>query len=361
MSSINIGFDFDDCIVQCYSIMPVILFLEVLLEEEIQILAEPLPPVMIKTVARFKEKFYENLAENEIKTGGTIIRPSILKILPELLKKRYEKEIEKLFIYSNNQDINLINIIDHVMALALTKLPNPVPELYLIKESKNGHLQTFVPRVHKMAPCRSSEKLIGFSYKEKTFNGIQTCLRKPISESELFYLDDTLDHTDLINKLKLGKGYIQTSRYNIKIKNSKIAEIFIKSFSKDFFNINNILGSIFLRAFSRMEDIFIKNNPRSFKFNPLGTESEKKLIELLTKSLSHISPKVNNRSKDKMGEKDVIADVKNIRTALNLNNLQSSYMVSTPAVLNTAAAYGQTLQGGGNLTRKMKRKVHEAR
>jgi hypothetical protein len=212
-----------------------------------------------------------------------------------------------------------------------------------------------------MAPCRYSEKLIGFSYKEKTFNGIQTCLRKPISESELFYLDDTLDHTDLINKLELGKGYIQTSRYNIKIKNSKIAEIFIKSFSKDFFNINNILGSIFLRAFSRMEDIFIKNNPRSFKFNPLGTESEKKLIELLTKSLSHISPKVNNRSKDKMGEKDVIADVKNIRTALNLNNLQSSYMVSTPAVLNTAAAYGQTLQGGGNLTRKMKRKVHEAR
>jgi hypothetical protein len=364
MSSTYIGFDFDDCIAQCYSIMPVILFLEVMLEEEIKNLAEPMPPLMLKTVASFKEKFYENLAENEVQMKGTIIRPSILKILPELLKQRFEKKIEQLFIYSNNQDINLINLIDHVMALTLTKLPIPVPEAHLIKDANTGRLQTFLPRVHKMAPCRSSEKLIGFSYKEKTFSGVQTCLRKSIKESELWYLDDTLDHTDLINKLGLGKGYIQTSRYNIKMRNSKIAEIIVNSFPKEFFDINSLLGSIFLRAYSKLENIFIKNSPISFKFNPGPTDTEKKLIENLTKSLNRISPKVNNRSKEKLTEKEVDEDIKMIRSGLKLNEMPANYLTPPPNIISTSSAYGQPLQGGRyrrRVTRKMRRKVREAK
>ena len=360
MYSKHIGFDFDGCITESYSIMPVIFFLEVILKEEIKNTVEPLP-ILVKNALTFHiNNFYNNIAENELITGGTIFRPSILKILPELLKQRFEKKIDTLFIYSNNQDLKLINIIDHILALIFTKLTPPVPEIHLIKEVETGYLHTLAPRIHKLAPCRSSEKLIGFSYKEKTFNGIQTCLRKSMNESELLFLDDTRDHTDLVNKLGLGKQYIQTSKYEIKMKNSKIAEILFKSFPKEYFISNNLMGSIFLKAYSKLEKIFIKDNS---KLNIIESIHKKIGIDFLTKSLSKISPKATNKSKQKWSESQKESDTKKLRALLNLKESSPAYLIPAPNMVATTAAYGQTLRGGAYnkcITRKKKRKVHEA-
>ena len=376
MSSKYIGFDFDGCITESYSIMPIILFLEGLLPDEIRRFTEPIPPTVKNSFTLFKNRFYNRLALNEVKTGGTLIRPSFLKILPELLKQRSEHKIEKLFIYSNNQNHDLINAVDHILALTLNKLATPVPEAQLIKAPENGRLQTFEPRIHKTAPCRYSEKEQSDYFKEKTFQGIQTCLGKSISESELWFLDDTHDHVDLVNKLGLGRRYIETKKYEIKLKNPKLAEMIVLSFPKDCFSRTTLSGRIFMQAYSKLENIFIKGDPderylikKNPRFNPVGTEDEKKLTELLATSLRSISPNVNIRSKDKWSVNETETDADKLRKALNMDYSVPGYLMPPPNPIESAAAYGETLQGGGRggakarrrITHKKKRKARGAK
>ncbi len=352
--------------------MPLILFLEGLLPDEIRRFTEPIPPAVKNSFTLFKNRFYNRLALNEVKTGGTLIRPSFLKILPELLKQRSENKIEKLFIYSNNQNHDLINAIDHILALTLNKLANPVPDAQLIKATDTGRLQTFEPRIHKTAPCRYSEKEQSDYFKEKTFQGIQTCLGKSISESELWFLDDTHDHVDLVNKLGLGRRYIETKKYEIKLKNPKLAEMIVLSFPKDCFSRNTLSGRIFMQAYSKLENIFIKGDPderylikKNPRFNPVGTEDEKKLTELLATSLRSISPNVNIRSKDKWSVNETETDTDKLRKALNMDYSVPGYLMPPPNPIESAAAYGETLQGGAKarrrVTHKKKRKARGAK
>lgn len=368
MSSVYIGFDFDGCMAECYSLMPIIFLLEVLIPEELNKLVGR---EYIELKAAFKKctaDFYANVAINEVKTGGTLIRPSLLKVLPELLKERRENKIGNLFIYSNNQDSKLIDIVDHILALALVNLSSPVPEKDLVKDADTGRLQVFEPRVHRNAGCRSSEKILGFSYKEKTVKGIQVCLNKSINESELWFLDDTRDHTDLVNRLGLGKRYIETSKYEIKLKNLKIAEIFVRSFSKDCFDIAKPMGTVFLRAYSALEGIFVKtdSDKSGSRFNPLATDTDKKVIERLTYSMRIISPKASGRSKEKWTDKETQRDTDKLQKSLSMKFNQPKHLNPPADMAETATAYGQTMEGGryrnrGSVTRRMRRKVHEAK
>ena len=102
MTSINIGFDFDGVITDGYSILPITLLLEGFIADEIKKSVVPVPKDIKDALSMYKERFYNRVAANEVATGGTLLRPSLLKILPELLKQRREGKISTLFIYSNN-------------------------------------------------------------------------------------------------------------------------------------------------------------------------------------------------------------------------------------------------------------------
>ena len=124
-----------------------------------------------------------------------------------------------------------------------------------------------------------------------------------------------------------------------------------------------------------MENIFIKGDPderylikKNPRFNPVGTEDEKKLTELLAISLRSISPNVNIRSKDKWSVSDTNTDTDKLRKALNMDYSVPGYLMPPPNPIESAAAYGETIQGGGRgrgrsrrrITHKKKRKARGA-
>ena len=353
----NIGFDFDDCLAQGYSLMPIILFLERLLIKELRL--NPTTKDVKAILMRSKERFYEKLAENEFQTKGTIIRPSLLSILPKLLKLKKEGKIDSLFIYSNNSSIDLINVCDHILALTLVKLG--VPADHLVKDEGTNQLHTLMPRIHRDAPCRSSEQLEAGQFKGKSFQGVQTCLGRYIAESDLWFLDDTIDHKDLIEKLK--SQYVETKKYEVILKNNKLAEYICTSFPKEAFNPTTPMGKIFMDAYHALERYFIitppgeqyivKINPR---FNPKGNEPETKLAELLTRSLNAISPDAGGNRKAKWTSAESATDTNILMKALEpvLIAKTSAKTYNTPKVLSTATAYREPIGGKryGNKTRR---------
>lgn len=355
----NIGFDFDECLAQAYSLMPLILFLERLLIKELK--SKPTNSEVKAQLMRGRERFYERLAENEFQTKGTIIRPSLLSILPILLKLKKEDKIDSLFIYSNNSSIDLINVCDHILALTLVKMG--VPTDHLIKGSQTSDLHTLMPRIHRDAPCRSGEPTDAGQFKEKTFAGVQTCLGRYIAESDLWFLDDTVDHKDLINKLR-GQ-YIETKKYEIIMKNNKLAEYICTSFPKEAFNPTMPLGKIFMEAYHALERYFIitppgeqyivKTNPR---FNPKGNETESKLAELLTRSLNAISPDAGGNRKSKWTGAETSTDTNILLKALEPVIVPRPLVpntYNTPRILSTATAYREPI-GGKRYGSKTRRK-----
>jgi hypothetical protein len=353
----NIGFDFDDCLAQGYSLMPVILFLERLLIKELRV--KPTTKDVKAQLMRGRERFYEKLAENEFQTKGTMIRPSLLTILPLLLKLKKDGKIDSLFIYSNNSSIDLINVSDHILALTLLKLG--VPADHLVKDDQN-ELHTLMPRIHRDAPCRSSEPIEAGQFRGKTVQGIQTCLGRYIAETDLWFLDDTIDHKDLIEKLK--SQYIETKKYEIIMKNNKLAEYICTSFPKEAFNPMSELGKIFMSAYHALEQYFIitppgeqyivKTNPR---FNPKGNETEARLAELLTRSLNAISPDAGGNRKAKWTSAETASDTNILMKALEpvLVGKSSTKSYNTPRILSTATAYREPI-GGKRSVNKTRRK-----
>ena len=351
----NIGFDFDECVVQAYSLMPIILFLERLLIKELRM--QPTTKDVQAQLLRGRERFYERMAFNEFQTKGTIIRPSFFNIIQNLLKLKKSGKIETLFIYSNNGSIDLINVCDHIIALTLKHLN--VPEDHLIKDDV-GVLHTLTPRIHRDAPCRSNEPIDSGQFKEKTFQGIQICLGKSMSESDLWFLDDTVDHKDLIDKIK-GQ-YIETKKYEILMKNSKLAEFLVRSFPKDVYNPLSEIGKIFMSAYHKLENYFIvtppgekylvKVNPR---FNPKGNESEENLIDLLSRSLNAISPNAKGHIRTKWSTGETASDTNILTKMLEPILIQNSTKdtFNTVKVLSTAMAYREPI-GGSSKTRRRK-------
>lgn len=383
MTSIHIGFDFDGVITDGYSILPITLLLEGFIADEIKKSVIPIPKEVKDALSMYKERFYNRVATNEVATGGTLLRPSLLKILPELLKQRREGKISTLFIYSNNENYQLINAVDHILALTLNKLSVPVVKEDLIQELTGLH--TMDPRIYRNSPCRSAEKIQGEHYKEKTFQGIQNCLGKSITPTELWFLDDTKDHIDLIQNLGLGERYIETKKYDIKLKNPKIAEMMILSYPKECFDQKTIIGTIFMNAYKRVESIFIntpaneryliKENPR---FNPVGTENEKKRVELMSRSLNAVSPNIS-RTKAAWTAKETETDTDILRKRLNIDFNRPRYVKQVVETSDTALAtpyYGHAMEGGGSkeggskqrgskkskkITRRRTRKVRAAK
>ena len=361
MTSTYIGFDFDGCLAEAYTILPIVLLLEGFIKDEIRRSQTPVPKDVRDALSMYKERFYNRVALNEVATGGTLLRPSFLKVLPELLKQRQLGKIERLFIYSNNENVHLIDAVDHILALTLSKLKVPIPEAHLIKEQGTGRLQTFEPRIHRNAPCRSSERIQGDHYKEKTFQGIQTCLGKSIAESDLWFLDDTHDHVDLVNKLGLGRRYIETKKYEVKLKNPKLAELIVLSFPKECFDRATPIGAVFMKAYARVESIFIqtpkneqyllKDDPR---FNPKGTDDEKKRAELLSTSLKAISPNASGNFKAAWTAKETETDTDKLRKALEIDYNRPRKQEAPIETLATATAYGETMEGGQRNRRRYK-------
>ena len=270
----TIGIDFDLCLGEAWTLVPFILILEILLEKELAV------PNISKSsrflLTKGREIFYNKIAENEIKTGGTIFRPSMLKLLPTLIKLRQQGKIDHLFIYSNNKLRELIDACDHILAIILQKPPFSVKKGALINE-KDQRIHTLTPRIHIDNPCRNSEILEG-KFKEKTFRAIRTCLGENIRKSDLWFIDDTEHHTQLINDLQ--KQYITVEPYEIKIPNRKLAEMFIESFTIQAFAPNSSTSAIFLKIINIVLPGFI----------PTGKEPRPELIDKLTNTLDRTRP-----------------------------------------------------------------------
>jgi hypothetical protein len=353
MSS-NVGFDFDECLAQGYSIMPIILFLERYLKKE------PQSPEVAALIKVAKGVFYNRVAANEIETKGTILRPSMLEIIPGLLKKRKEGKIGSLFIYSNNISTDLIDAVDHILALTLLKMKK-VDETDLIQEIKDNRLHVMTPRINRNASCRSSEQEVK-GFREKTFEGIQTCLGKAISEKDLWFLDDTKDHIGLIQKLK--GNYIETKKYEVRLNNWSVAELVIRSFPKEAFNPKTELGRVFLKAYGKLESHFIVSQPgelylkkKNPRFNPKGGETEEDLLKLLQASLAAISPNASGAQKKNWTKATIDEDVSKISKGLENALIVQPYQTADKTLdLATATAYSETIGGGNHLRRRRLKK-----
>lgn len=294
-----VGFDFDDCLTNAYSIMPIIFLLEQLLVKELSVQGvseETRHAILVE-----RDKFYNAVAENEIATKGLLLRPSFLRILPRLLQMRSNGEIQSMFIYSNNTNSTLINVIDHILALTLVKLG--VPEAHLISEQHGSvkRLQTLSPRFFRNSECRSEEPLKN-EFKEKTLGGILRCLGISIPESNVWFLDDSEDHKSLMHSLK--SNYLQMKKYNMQLNNTRLAELLIKSFSKDAFNPDLEIGHVFLKAYKTLEKHFIAiaaeeiHQMREYsEFDPRSTDHLKNITEKLKVSLNALSPLASGKTK----------------------------------------------------------------
>jgi hypothetical protein len=346
-----VGFDFDECLTYAYSIMPIILFLEHLLVKELRVQGISAQTRQAMLVAR--ANFYNALAENEVATKGLLFRPSFLRVLPTLLKMRNKGEIQSMFIYSNNTNTTLINVVDHILALTLVKLG--VPEAHLISEQYGSvkRLQTLSPRLFRGSECRSEEPL-KIEFKEKTLGGVLRCVGLSVPESDVWFFDDSSDHKSLMNSLKTN--YLQMKRYEVQLKNTRLTELLISSFNKDAFNPMVEMGIVFLKAYSALETHFIvvppgekyliRENPR---FNPKATDDLKKIAEKLKTSLNAVSPSATGRAK-MWTPVETNTDYAMIMKRLEglFNPKRSTQAIAQPSELDTATAtaYREPFVGG---------------
>jgi len=318
--SVNIGIDFDRCLTEAHTLVPFTLILEILLEKELA------SPNVYKTakvlLLKSRETFYSKLVNNEVMYKGIIFRPSLLKLMPKLIHLRQQGKINKIFIYSNNTIQELIDLCDYLLALILQKPPYSVNKDALINE--NDRLHTLTPRIHLDNVCRASEVMEG-DFKEKTFEGIRSCLGEYISESDLWFIDDTLHHTKLVSELK--ERYIHVEQYIVKLSNKRLAELFIESFSIDAFTPGNRTSEILLKIINRVLP----------GFRPSGKELKSSLIDKLSSLLNTFTPSGGGRLISRWKEDHVESDVLIIEKAL-YPILSNKSMVSSERYLPTGGS-----------------------
>lgn len=298
----SIGFDFDECLVQAYTIVPFVLLFEVLLPRAMK------APGYSKTAKFYLEKarevFYQKIADNEIKTKGTLFRPSLIKLMPKLLKLRQEGKIHKLFIYSNNGINELLNAVDHIFALALKKSPYNVSDGELIKEE--GGLHVLAPRIHIDNPCRVANETKGADgFREKSLAGIQRCIGENVSEKDVWFLDDTEYHKDLMKHLK--ENYVVVESYSVHVSNKVLAEMFIDSFPLEFFLPGSPIAAALLPEINRLMP----------GFRPTMKETKASLIEKFGKVLNKFSEPGAGRGMSVWKEDHVNSDLKKIEMKLS--------------------------------------------
>jgi len=274
----TIGFDFDKCLAEAYTIVPFVLLFEILLPNALKI---PETPKLAKLILeKSRLTFYKRLAAYEVQTKGTMFRPSFLRLLPKLIKLRQQGLLHKLFIYSNNTISEILNVADHILSLILQEPPYGVKKDELImEESDPNRIHTFAPRIHRDNICRNSEIMEG-AFREKSLEGIQACLGESILESELWFFDDTRDHHKLMNQI--GNQYVVVEPYTIQLSNKVLAELFVGSFDINVFYPGSQIGTILLDCI---------NHPSLMPgFRPKRSDDQGKIIERFIDVLKKFSP-----------------------------------------------------------------------
>jgi hypothetical protein len=327
-----VGFDFDECLAQAYTIVPFVLLLNRLLPKSFKG-----PDVSSTTkvlLEKSREIFYERVAENEIKTKGTLFRPSLLKLLPKLIKLRHQGNISNLFIYSNNGMRDIIEVVDHILARTLMKMPHNVKKESLLNEASGLHVM--YPRVYIDDQCRSIEPKEANGFREKSFEGVQACLGMNISSDDVWFLDDSRMHDKLMNSL--NERYVVVKPYNVKLPNKKLADILIESFPTDAFNPGTKEGALFLSQLQLLLP----------GFTTTGRESSKALSEKLSKALNTFSPLGGGRLTGTWKDAETIADTQyleiSLRRVLEINK--------TVQPIEPEFTYKAPIGGRRNLTRR---------
>ena len=318
----SIGFDMDQCLVEAYNLVPFILFFEVNLKG-----INPEDQILIK---KSRDIFYELIASSEAKDPH-IFRPSLLKLFPSLIKLKKEGKINHMFIYSNNGYIQILNAIDHILALILKKSPYSVNESDLIKED-DGRLHVLTPRIYIDSTCRvTTEPIDSNKFREKSLAGIQACLNESIPASNLWFVDDSLQHRDLISKL--GEQYINVEAYKIHISNEKLVDFFIQSLPKRVFMPSMPLYKTLIPVINK---IFILENPT---FYPTGKEGHATLIDKLhtiMKQNTFFKPETTSRG---WTTKKIETDYNIVKKLLPGNSVEKVASYKTPYIEKTPLGY----------------------
>jgi hypothetical protein len=327
-----VGFDFDECLAQAYTIVPFALLLNRLLPKSFK--GPDISNTTKVLLERSREIFYERVAENEIKTKGTLFRPSLLKLLPKLIKLRHQGHISNLFIYSNNGMRDIIEVVDHILALTLMKMPHSVKKEALLNEPSGIHVM--YPRVFIDDPCRSIEPKEANGFREKSFEGVEACLGMNISSDDVWFLDDSRMHDKLMNRL--NERYVVVKPYNVKLPNKKLADILIESFPTDAFNPGTNEGALFLSQLQLLLP----------GFTSTGRESSKALGEKLSKALNTFSPLGGGRLTGTWKDTDTIADTQYLETSLR----KILEINKTVQAIEPELTYKVPIGGRRNLTRR---------
>lgn len=331
----SIGFDMDQCLVEAFNLVPFILFFETKLRG--------INPEMQTLIKTSRDIFYELVAEHEI-TTPTIFRPSLVKLVAELIREKKQGKIKHMFIYSNNGYLQILNAIDHILARIIKKAPYSVNDQDIIWEDGRQHVLT--PRIYIDSTCRANtEPKIGH-FREKSLSGIHACLNDTMPAEELWFLDDSLQHTDL--KTKLGNRYINVEVYKVHISNKILVNFFLKSLPKRVFIPNMPLYNTLIPLINK---VFIFENA---VFYPTGKEPFERLVEKFHEAMSKndvFKPEIASR---KWTKQKVETDYSSIKKLLP--SFSSGYK-PTPrlnqATLRTATNPRRTY--GGNPTSRRKR------
>jgi hypothetical protein len=330
-----VGFDFDECLAQAYTLVPFVLLLERLLPRVLK--RSDISPTTRSLIEKSTEAFYLRLALNEAETKGTLLRPSFLALLPRLLQLRQQGYIESLFMYSNNGISSVLNVVDHILALTLLQAPYNVPKDQLVVDSMN-QLHCLSPRASLDDPCRASEPRDSNGFREKSFTGIQQCLGIQMSSDNLWYFDDTRLHTGLMNLLQ--KQYVVVKKYEVKLSNKKIAEFFIESFPLSAFNPGTKEANVLL---SQIQVLFPA-------FRPTGKESTKSLAEKWIKELAKFSPLGAGRVLRNWNAGETAADLRALETSI-----QPIFQASQVTPNNETSSAFRIPIGGSKKTRRRNR------
>jgi len=288
-----IGFDFDECLAQAYSLVPLVLLLDRLLPRALK--SPNVSSVTRGILEKSTNAFYLRIALNEVETKGTFLRPSFLTLLPRLLALRQQGLVEHLFLYSNNGISSLLEVLDHILALTLIQKPYSVPQDRLLKSS-NGRLHCLSPRASLDDPCRAVEPKDPNGFREKSVSGISACIGSAVNVDELYYFDDTRMHTGLMNAIQ--NRYIVVKKYEIRMANKKLAEMFIETFPSNAFFPGSKEANVLLTQLQVLLPAF----------QPNGRESVKTLTEKLAKELSKFSPLAGGRVARNWNAAEIAAD-----------------------------------------------------
>lgn len=326
-----IGFDFDECLAQAYSFIPMALLFEVLLPRQLN---KPGVSLSVKNIIeKSRNVFYDLVAANEVKTKGTLFRPSLLTLMPKLIELRQQGHIDRLFMYSNNGYKDVLNVMDHILALVLQKKPYNVKKDSLINEEGVYHVLT--PRVHIDDPCRAVESKSDGGFREKSLEGIQSCLGFSVSDTDLWFLDDTRFHVKLMNSIK--DHYVVVKPYTVKLTNKRLSELLIESIPIELFTPGNRSSQMFL---SQLQVLL----PR---FRPSGKETFESLNIKLVKELTRFSPLSGGRPMANWKEGDSAVDLQYLENSLR------GAMTANQVEPDVETSMGYSVPIGGSQSRRL--------